>query len=836
MMFMLRILLRRLLLALLLAPLTASPAWGDEAPATNAPAGKKFALLVGVRTYGHSKLPDLQYTENDVEDLARLLQKKPAGWARVRLLTSTRGKKRAADRPTVKNIRAALKALLAGRTKHDTVLVALAGHGVQFKPKGKDKEEAFFCPGDAQVSDPATLISLAELFKQLDDSGARVKLLLVDACRNDPAAGRNLDVDNVPRPPHGIGALFSCASGQRAFETAKLGKKGHGVFFHFVLKGLEGAAMNEESEVTWDRLTEYVKTQVSRTVPKVIGGGAKQEPQQVANLTGEPPVLALLEGVRRTVTAEERKGVHIGLCVEPLPPAQARRLKLAGPAGLRVTWAIPDRPAARAGLHVGDVILAVDRKKVSNWQQYSGLLRKHKPGDTAEVQVLRGGRRPRFKVTLQAILGDDKMLEVYRAFADKNVSVAQYRLGMAYLAGRGVPASSKDAVVWFRKAAQRGHGWAQWMLARMYSSGRGVPPNNKMAARWYRQAAGYGILEAQFQYAQMCLSGRGTPPDDSEAFKWFRQAAEQDHVPSAFQLAILYSNGRGVPRNDAEGVKWFRKAAEKGHPAACKDLGLRYAQGRGVKRDDTEAVKWYRKAAQKNNAQAQNNLGVMYQRGRGVPRNDVEAARWYQQAADKGERMAQFNLASLYEQGRGVTRDFGQAARWYRKAADKGEAQAQRKLGELYLRGRGVGRSEVTARTWYGRAARKGDPEAQYQVGLMAEEGRGGQAHDDSKARQWYQKAAEQRHTAAQYKLGLFWKNGRGGPRKYKEARLWFWRAATKNHGLAMLQLGDLCARGRGGPKNLAEARKWYQKAAKQGVKQANERLKNLAAKPKRKK
>src|SRR5262249_26041439 len=120
-----------------------------------------------------------------------------------------------------------------------------------------------------------------------------VKLLLVDACRNDPRDSRSLDVDAVPRPPRGTAALFSCGSGQRAFETPKLGG-GHGVFFHYVLEGLKGKAQNEDGQVTWDDLISFVKRQVPRAVPKLIGGGARQEPHQVANLTGESPVLLRL--------------------------------------------------------------------------------------------------------------------------------------------------------------------------------------------------------------------------------------------------------------------------------------------------------------------------------------------------------------------------------------------------------------------------------------------------------------------------------------------------------------------------------------------------------------
>jgi formylglycine-generating enzyme required for sulfatase activity len=163
---------------------------------------------------------------------------------------------------------------------------------VQLRVKGK--VEAFFCPADGKGTKAATLLSLTGLFKELEDSKAGVQLLLVDACRNDPREGRSLDVDTVPRPPRGIGALFSCSSEQRAFETAKLGG-GHGVFFHYVIEGLKGQAKNARGVVTWGGLVEYVTEQVSDEVPKVIGGGARQTPQLVANLKGKSPVLLALD-------------------------------------------------------------------------------------------------------------------------------------------------------------------------------------------------------------------------------------------------------------------------------------------------------------------------------------------------------------------------------------------------------------------------------------------------------------------------------------------------------------------------------------------------------------
>src|SRR5262245_53828453 len=300
-----RVLCSLLVLGLILA-LSSSSAPGQPA---RAPQGKKYALLVGVKEYDHANLPDLKHTENDVEELAKVLEQ--AGFTPI-VLTVARGKKDEGAKPTAKNIREQLKKLTEKVTKHDILLIGLAGHGLQVAvhdpSKKKDKEESFFCPCDARpkgkgelVELKKTMIPLFELFKELEESGAGTKLMLIDACRNDPkGAARNMDVDNVPRPGSGVAALFSCKGGEKAFETDKLGK-GHGVFFHFVIEGLKGKARNDNGTVTWSRLAEYVIDKVSDEVPNLISDGAKQTPQELKNLTGKSPVLVGGEKVGHAV-------------------------------------------------------------------------------------------------------------------------------------------------------------------------------------------------------------------------------------------------------------------------------------------------------------------------------------------------------------------------------------------------------------------------------------------------------------------------------------------------------------------------------------------------------
>jgi general secretion pathway protein G len=112
------------------------------------------------------------------------------------------------------------------------------------------------------------------------------KLLMVDACRNDASSGRGRGVAAaLVSLPEQTWVLLSCSRRERAFETKKLGG-GHGVFFYHVLEGLRGKAADEDGEVTWGRLAEYVSKNVPKVVPDIIGGGAEQHPHELKSGAG----------------------------------------------------------------------------------------------------------------------------------------------------------------------------------------------------------------------------------------------------------------------------------------------------------------------------------------------------------------------------------------------------------------------------------------------------------------------------------------------------------------------------------------------------------------------
>jgi putative serine protease PepD len=75
----------------------------------------------------------------------------------------------------------------------------------------------------------------------------------------------------------------------------------------------------------------------------------------------------------------------------------------ANPAGgARLSTVEPAGPAGAGGLKAGDVVLAVNGKPIDESWDLTALIRKYAPGDTVEVQYLRGTARAKASVTLVA--------------------------------------------------------------------------------------------------------------------------------------------------------------------------------------------------------------------------------------------------------------------------------------------------------------------------------------------------------------------------------------------------------------------------------------------------
>ena len=102
----------------------------------------------------------------------------------------------------------------------------------------------------------------------------------------------------------------------------------------------------------------------------------------------------------------------------------------------------------------------------------------------------------------------------------------------------------------------------------MYANGIGVPEDDKEAVKWYRKAAEQGLVGAQYNLGQMYYKGEGAPKDFKEAVKWYRKAAEQGGVYAQVSLGYMYVNGEGVPEDLVTAYAWWNIAAANGNARA----------------------------------------------------------------------------------------------------------------------------------------------------------------------------------------------------------------------------------------------------------------------------
>jgi len=122
--------------------------------------------------------------------------------------------------------------------------------------------------------------------------------------------------------------------------------------------------------------------------------------------------------------------------------------------------------------------------------------------------------------------------------------------------GRAVAACS-------RLAAQ-GNPVAEYNLGLMYLAGQGVARDYSQAASWFHKAADQGDAPAQFNLGLMAEEGRGARQDLVEAAKWYRKAAEQGYVYAQDRLGFMYGTGEGVVADPVQAYLWLSLAAAAG--------------------------------------------------------------------------------------------------------------------------------------------------------------------------------------------------------------------------------------------------------------------------------
>lgn len=190
---------------------------------------------------------------------------------------------------------------------------------------------------------------------------------------------------------------------------------------------------------------------------------------------------------------------------------------------------------------------------------------------------------------------EKQAVEWYRKAAEQGHAKAQAALASMYQYGNGVRTSPKQAFHWFKMSAEQGYDLAQSSLADLYRDGEGVVQDSEQAIIWYRKAADQGGKECQRKFVDALLDDK-----PQEAVDWYRLAAESGDAEAQFKLAELFEDGNGVPKNDEEAFHWYLSAEklEVEEEAYCGlgndaryQVGRCYAMGQGVQKNSDEALK-----------------------------------------------------------------------------------------------------------------------------------------------------------------------------------------------------------------------------------------------------
>ncbi len=336
----------------------------------------------------------------------------------------------------------------------EAVLVYYSGHGVQ------DRGKNFLLPIDTLLAESSSIpemsVSVDKALEVLKRSGARVTIMILDACRNTPSdSGRSRGDGGLQsmRPAEGTLIAFSTAPGALAADGRP---GGNSVFTEALAKSL--IEPRRPAEDVFKRVREIVATTSQR----------KQVPWLNSGLTGEfifnsgekVVVIPVIPLSATTIAFTSRAR---GATKQDAAPSAIRwNDPLSPEKWLQIDWEIEQR---------------VKRISVDDLSELTG---RAYDGD-AKAQV---------------ILGD--------AF--------QYGIRT----GAGAIRSNPEAMRWYQHAARRGYPLAQVRIGEMYYESSGVDRNVAESKRWLEMAAAQGLQRAKINLLQLKMQDPATPPDPKE--------------------------------------------------------------------------------------------------------------------------------------------------------------------------------------------------------------------------------------------------------------------------------------------------------------------------------
>jgi TPR repeat protein len=482
----------------------------------------------------------------------------------------------------------------------EVALFYYAGHGVQVSDRN------FLVPVEANPTKESDvylqMVDTSIVLTQMEDSGAKLKIVLLDACRNNPFAGRGFRATGgglaQMQAPEGTLISYATQPGAVALDggdgdspyskalAQAIRKPGVGLFDTFNDIGLAVKRATGGQQQPW-------------LASSPIEGGFyfSGNPPTVAIASAEPAAANPSGASKRTAdpAATTPRTETPAPFAKPSPPQQTAALT-------------PNEPAP--GANAESPVATCDRLA-------SSPLDPNRPPGIDGVEYEDIVAAPAIAACRAAMAAEPRNVRLW------------FELARSEMKAGG---ADDEAINLLRKASADGHAGAMNALGLAYERGVGVRKDMGEAARWYQRSAEAGNSAAMHRLGLAFKNGDGVQRNWMQALRWFRKSADAGNPIGMAELGRAYADGWGTAPNPVEAAKWFRKAADAGNPAGMNQLGMAYLRGFGVDRDPAEAVRWFHKSADAGNLVAMENLGRAYRNGVGVHRDDDEAKRWFDKA------------------------------------------------------------------------------------------------------------------------------------------------------------------------------------------------------------
>jgi TPR repeat protein len=434
----------------------------------------------------------------------------------------------------------------------DVALFYYAGHGVETHGLN------YLAPVDAHPLEEADIftqmVGIPDILDQLEKSGARINLVLLDACRDNPFSGQGVHSTGggLAQMPAPVGTLISFATQPRSVSldgvdghspytralADAMQRPGAGLFKTFNEVGLAVAKATHGQQIPW-----VSSSPISGNF-YFAGKPAIEAASQPPAMPNAPAPIPLVQEARLSPADDP---LHHDLVTD------CDRLA-AMPSDTR-------HPPSLPGVELDKVNVAAATAACNEaMQQYPDVMRfAFEAGRVAQLR----------KDFVQA-------RDLYeKAFAG-GYAMAANGLGNLYSDGEGVRKDMVQASQWYKKAADGGEPAGMIALAYLYQTGSGVAKNCPEAIRLYDTAGKAGLSAAINDMGLLYYGGVCVQRDYAVARSWFERAIALGDGQAMNNMGDIYNGGHGVPRNTKLVREWFEKSAALGVPEARENLkGMR---------------------------------------------------------------------------------------------------------------------------------------------------------------------------------------------------------------------------------------------------------------------